>query len=67
MSRDPSGPRIGPSTLARSLAWLRLCAVFGQSVTVLVCITLLGMHLPLQALATGILGLGLFAISPIGD
>lgn len=62
MSRDSKGPGIGPSTLARSLAWLRLCAVFGQSVTVLVCITLLGMHLPLQALAAGILGLGLFAI-----
>ncbi len=54
-------PAIGPSTLARSLAWLRLCAVFGQSATVLAC-TLLGMDLPLRPLFVGILALGLFSI-----
>ncbi|MHC1479249.1 ATP-binding protein [Frateuria aurantia] len=62
MKRDVRGPGIGPSTLARSLAWLRLCAVLGQSAAVLVCTVLLGMALPLPSLALGILCLALFSI-----
>jgi len=40
--------RIGPFALARALAWLRLCAIGGQSVAVLVCA--LWLHLPIPLL-----------------
>ena len=35
--RHKPRPRIGPFALTRTLAWLRLCAITGQSVAVLVC------------------------------
>ena len=40
--------RIGPYALARTLAWLRVCAIGGQSMAVLVCAW--AMHLPIPLL-----------------
>ncbi|BFI96899.1 MAG: ATP-binding protein [Rhodanobacter sp.] len=40
--------RIGPFALARTLAWLRLCAIGGQCIAVLVCA--LWLHLPIPLL-----------------
>lgn len=54
--------RIGPFALTRSLAWLRICAIAGQSTAVLVCAW--GMHLgiPLLPLLLGIGLLGVFSV-----
>ena len=51
----------GPFALARALAWLRLCAIAGQSTAVLVCAEWLQFRLPVPALASGIGLLALFA------
>jgi two-component system sensor histidine kinase RegB len=51
--------RIGPFALARTLAWLRLCAIAGQSVAVLVCAWWMQLQIPLLPL---LLGIGLLAI-----
>lgn len=51
----------GPFALARALAWLRLCAIAGQSTAVLVCAQWLHFRLPVPALATGIALLAVFA------
>ena len=52
----------GPRELARTLAWLRLCAVSGQALTVAVVAGVLGIGIPLQPLALGIAALALFAV-----
>lgn len=54
--------RIGPRALVRALAWLRLCAITGQSATILVVIHALGLPLPELALFAGVGVLTLFAV-----
>jgi two-component system sensor histidine kinase RegB len=54
-----STTRIGPLALARTLAWLRLCAIAGQSVAVLVCAWWMQLEIPLLPL---LLGIGLLAV-----
>jgi two-component system sensor histidine kinase RegB len=51
--------RVGPFALIRTLAWLRLCAIAGQSVAVLVCAWWMQLELPLLAL---LIGVGLLAV-----
>lgn len=52
----------GPFALARALAWLRLCAIAGQTATVLFCAAWLRLPLPLLALLAGIGLLAVFAV-----
>ena len=54
-----SAQRIGPFALTRTLAWLRLCAIAGQSVAVLVCAWWMHLDIPLLPL---LLGIGLLAV-----
>ncbi len=54
-----SRQRIGTYALTRNLAWLRLCAIAGQSVAVLVCAG--WMHLPVPVVAL-LIGIGLLAV-----
>ncbi|MGN2245688.1 ATP-binding protein [Frateuria sp. GZRR35] len=54
--------RIGPFALTRMLAWLRLCAIAGQSVAVLVCALWMHLPIPLLPLLTGIGALAVFAV-----
>ncbi|HET6805767.1 MAG TPA: ATP-binding protein [Frateuria sp.] len=54
--------RIGPFALTRTLAWLRLCAIAGQSVAVLVCALWMHLAIPLLPLLTGIGALAVFAV-----
>lgn len=54
--------RIGPRALARSLAWLRLCAIAGQSATVLFCAGWMHLPIPLLPLLLGIGVLAVFAV-----
>ncbi len=56
-------PRIGPRALVRSLAWLRLCAIAGQSGAVLVVALVLGLAIPVAYLFVGIAALALFAFA----
>lgn len=58
-----SSPRIGPRALVRSLAWLRLCAIAGQSATVLVAVQWLGLQLVELYLFVGIGVLAIFAVA----
>ena len=58
MPRRPP-QRIGPFALTRTLAWLRLCAIAGQSVAVLTCAWWLRLEIPLLPL---LLGIGLLAV-----
>ena len=53
--------RIGPYALARTLAWLRLCAIAGQSIAVLFCALWMELAIPLLPLLTGIGLLAIFA------
>jgi len=55
----PSNRRVGPFALARTLAWLRLCAIAGQSIAVLTCAWWLHLDIPLLPL---LLGIGLLAV-----
>lgn len=54
-----SNSRIGPRALTRTLAWLRLCAIAGQSTAVLFCAV--WMHLPIPVLPL-LLGIGVLAV-----
>lgn len=54
--------RTGPYALARTLAWLRLCAIAGQSVAVLVCSEWMHLAIPLLPLLVGIGLLAIFAV-----
>ncbi|HWU77015.1 MAG TPA: ATP-binding protein [Rhodanobacter sp.] len=54
--------RIGPFALTRTLAWLRLCAIAGQSVAVLVCAWWMHLNIPLLPLLVGIGLLSVFAV-----
>jgi two-component system sensor histidine kinase RegB len=62
MPRTHSHQRIGPRALFRSLAWLRICAIAGQSAAVLVCALWLRLDIPLLPLLVGIGLLSLFAV-----
>ncbi|HEX7339422.1 MAG TPA: sensor histidine kinase, partial [Rhodanobacteraceae bacterium] len=55
-------PRTGPRALIRSLAWLRLFAIAGQSGAVLVAWSLMGLAIPVLYLFVGIGVLGVFAV-----
>ncbi len=61
MTRRPA-QRIGPFALTRTLAWLRICAIAGQSVAVLFCAWWLQLQIPLLPLLVGIGLLGVFAV-----
>jgi len=54
--------RIGPSALTRTLAWLRICAIAGQSVAVLFCAWWMHLNIPLLPLLLGIGLLAVFAV-----
>ncbi|KRE88526.1 histidine kinase [Frateuria sp. Soil773] len=54
--------RIGPFALTRTLAWLRLCAIAGQSVAVLVCALWMRLEIPLLPLLIGIGSLAVFSV-----
>ncbi|TAL73172.1 MAG: HAMP domain-containing histidine kinase [Rhodanobacter sp.] len=54
--------RIGPFALARALAWLRLCAIAGQTGAVLVSAFWLHLRLPLPQLLASIGVLAAFAV-----
>ncbi|MCW8809308.1 MAG: ATP-binding protein [Rhodanobacter sp.] len=54
--------RVGPYALARTLAWLRLCAIAGQSVAVLVCSEWMHLAIPVLPLLVGIGLLAIFAV-----
>ncbi|SFS06120.1 two-component system, sensor histidine kinase RegB [Dyella sp. OK004] len=54
--------RIGPRALTRTLAWLRICAIAGQSVAVLVCALWMQLAIPLLPLLVGIGMLAVFAV-----
>lgn len=54
--------RIGPFALARTLAWLRLCAIGGQSIAVLVCALWLHLPIPLLPLLACIGLLSVFSV-----
>ncbi|GAB2535483.1 ATP-binding protein [Rhodanobacter koreensis] len=58
MPHRPAQPT-GPFALTRTLAWLRLCAIAGQSVAVLVCAWWMRLDIPLLPL---LLGIGLLAV-----
>jgi two-component system sensor histidine kinase RegB len=53
---------IGPTALTRTLAWLRICAIAGQSVAVLVSALWMKLDIPLLALLVGIGLLAVFAV-----
>lgn len=62
MKRPTTQQRIGPRTLFRSLAWLRICAIAGQSTAVLVCAFWMDLEIPLLPLLVGIGLLAVFAV-----
>ncbi|HEY2622855.1 MAG TPA: ATP-binding protein [Dyella sp.] len=62
MKRPTSQQRIGPRALTRSLAWLRICAIAGQSAAVLVCALWMKLDIPLIPLMVGIGLLAVFAV-----
>ena len=54
--------RTGPDALTRTLAWLRMCAISGQSTAVLVCALWMHLAIPLLPLLVGIGVLAVFAV-----
>lgn len=54
--------RIGPPALTRTLAWLRICAIAGQSVAVLFCAWWMQLQIPLLPLLVGIGLLAVFSV-----
>ena len=53
---------IGPFALTRTLAWLRLCAIAGQSMAVMICSWWMHIDLPTLSLLLGIDMLAVFAV-----
>ncbi|WP_233841254.1 ATP-binding protein [Dyella sp. 2HG41-7] len=53
---------IGPFALTRTLAWLRLCAIAGQSMAVMVCSWWMHIDIPTLSLLLGIDMLAVFAV-----
>ncbi|MEO7072394.1 MAG: ATP-binding protein [Rhodanobacter sp.] len=60
--RQKPRSHIGPFALTRTLAWLRLCAIAGQSVAVLVCAWWMHLTIPVLPLLLGIGALSVFAV-----
>lgn len=58
-----SRARIGPYALTRTLAWLRLCAIAGQTVAVLVSALWMQLAIPLLPLMLGIGLLSVFGVA----
>lgn len=54
--------RVGPFALTRTLAWLRICAIAGQSTAVLVCAWWMHLSVPLLPLLVGIGVLAVFSV-----
>lgn len=54
--------RTGPAALARTLAWLRLCAISGQSLAVFFCSLWMHLSIPLLPLLVGIGALAIFSV-----
>jgi len=54
--------RVGPHALTRTLAWLRICAIAGQSAAVLVCAWWMDLQIPLLPLLLGIGVLAVFSV-----
>ena len=61
-TRLSSWSRGAPRELARTLAWLRACAVSGQALTVVIVARVFGMPIPVAPLALGIGALAAFAL-----
>lgn len=53
---------IGPFALTRTLAWLRLCAIAGQSMAVMVCSWWMHIDIPTLSLLLGVDMLAVFAV-----
>ena len=62
MPHQTPSQRIGPFALTRTLAWLRLCAIAGQSMAVLTCAWWLHLDIPLLPLLVGIGLLAVFSV-----
>lgn len=64
---DPIRPQRqhGPRELALTLAWLRVCAIVGQVLTVLLVAHVLALPIPEAALFAGIASLALFAVAAL--
>ena len=62
MRRSLAQQRIGPTALTRTLAWLRICAIAGQSVAVLVGALWMKLDIPLLPLLVGVGTLAVFAV-----
>jgi two-component system sensor histidine kinase RegB len=62
MSQRHPPQRFGPFALTRTLTWLRLCAIIGQSGAVLVCAWVMHLAIPLSPLLIGIDLLAVFAV-----
>lgn len=62
MKRPLTQQGIGPSALTRTLAWLRICAIAGQSVAILVCALWMRLDIPLLPLLVGVGTLAVFAV-----
>jgi len=62
MSQHHHQQRFGPVALIRTLTWLRLCAIVGQSGAVLVCAWVMHLDIPLAPLLIGIDLLAVFAV-----
>ncbi len=67
MNTRPDAPslRTGPAALVHTLAWLRLFAIAGQSITVLAATEVLGLTLALPLLYIGIGALAVFELAAI--
>ena len=61
-SRQAHLQRTGPAALSRTLAWLRLCAIGGQSLAVFVCALWMHLAIPLLPLLVGIGALAIFSV-----
>jgi two-component system sensor histidine kinase RegB len=62
MPTTASRQQLGTYALTRTLAWLRLCAIAGQSIAVLVCAGWMHLPIPVLALLLGIALLAVFAV-----
>lgn len=62
MPQHPLKQPIGPFALTRTLAWLRLCAIGGQSMAVMVCSWWMRIDIPTLSLLLGIDLLAVFAV-----
>jgi two-component system sensor histidine kinase RegB len=62
MPQRPLNQPFGPFALTRTLAWLRLCAIAGQSMAVMVCSWWMHIDIPTLSLLLGIDMLAVFAV-----